>query len=222
MLKLKNLLESFGFRRTDRPLSHPLVIHAIAGAGKTTLINKFLAEGRNIEVVTPGKAPDSTLTYCENTSTEELALKVLDEYQAYPHREAFDVLIGDPLQGGDLPVFEPHYLKEESHRFGVETCKLLKAAGIHAISSKPDTVIVRHYIGAEPEGQLIAVDTEGKKYLESFGLNPKFPLEVLGETFPIVTVLLTRRIKEYPRHLVYIAFSRHSSRLIVLSPNAPD
>lgn len=57
MDRLIDLLTANGYSRTDHPISKPLVIHAVAGAGKTTLIRQFLKENPAINAQTLG-TPD--------------------------------------------------------------------------------------------------------------------------------------------------------------------
>lgn len=222
MLNLVELLSSQGFEKTALPISRPLVIHAVAGAGKTSLVNNFLASNLSVQVVTVGKLPTSSLTYSENSVIDDNSIRILDEYQSCSSRENFDVLLGDPLQGSSFPILTPHYVKHETHRFGTETCELLKAIGVHVVSNKTDIVDVRGIVGSEPEGCVLTLDKAGKDYLSSFGVASKCPFEVLGETFDTVTVLLTERLSSYPRHALYVAFSRHSRKLILLTPYAFD
>ena len=49
-----NLLLTKGFVRTNEPLESTLVVHAVAGAGKSTLIRQFLSEHPNARAYTHG------------------------------------------------------------------------------------------------------------------------------------------------------------------------
>ncbi|WVS18184.1 MAG: ORF5 protein [Hibiscus virus X] len=220
MDQLIRLLEQHGFQRTSQPLTHPLVVHAIAGAGKTSCLRDLARASNEFQITTQGLPLARDLDSAGSGTNPDAAIFILDEYQAADSWENFDVLIGDPLQGPERTYPNPHFTKARSFRFGRTTCALLQFLGIRAESDKEDQVVIRHPVGAEPEGQLIHLCSEGKNRFTQAGYSSLSPWEVLGATFPTVTLLLEKRIKEYPPHEVYIACSRHCERLVILTPNA--
>nr|QQG34614.1 TGB1 [Agave potexvirus 1] len=208
------------FRRTNVPLSIPLVVHAIAGAGKTHILTTLLERCTDCCVHTLGQ-PILRSSNHRGSGGPRRSLNVLDEYQLAASFEGYEVLFGDPLQGpADKEYPEAHYINSKSKRYGQQTCTLLNHIGIQCTSTRADSVSVRHPFGATPIGTVIVLDSEAADYLTAHSVRSKRVCEVLGQTYPVTTVLLTKRFAEYSRRELYIAFTRHRYQLLILSPYA--
>ncbi|UEP18561.1 MAG: triple gene block protein 1 [Physalis virus X] len=203
------------FTRTVKPLSDPLVVHAVAGAGKSTLLKSWVLRSSKICVHSLGVFD---LGIQGRTEAE---LKVLDEYQLASSVEGFQVLVGDPLQGDSHLILEPHFVSLRSYRFGSTTCALLQSVGIEAYSSRFDEVRLENIWSAVtpfPE-PIIAIGEEVHQLLTQQGLKPKRVCEVQGGTYDSVTVVVDRKLRDIPKHTLYVALTRHRYLLRVLSPN---
>lgn len=220
---LTNLLTSKGFVRTNRPLSKPLVVHAVAGAGKSTVIREFLQEVFNSSGQTLGIPDPPTLegAYIK-AATVPLSnhFNILDEYSVQPLRHSWDAVFSDPLQNPAHPV-RPHFICTVSHRLGPEVCDLLRDLGISISSSgsRSQTVFRGGVFESELKGTLIALDEEIRDLLTAHALNPVCPHEVLGRELPVVTVLSSQPIPNIKdRSGLYIALTRATDELRILAP----
>ncbi|ARG47537.1 triple gene block protein 1 [Cassava virus X] len=210
-------LKQSGFVQIRNHLQNPLVVHAVAGAGKTTLLNKLAAcsdliihsaaypsgnslSGNSVQIHNPSVTPD-----------------ILDEYLLVPDYKASKLLIADPLQYSAKPPLA-HFIKATTHRFGQSTCALLRSLlKIEVDSDRPDTVVISRFFEGEPEGAIIAFGEEAYHLISAHQLKPFRPCEVYGLSFPVVTVAFEQEVDKYPPHLVYLALSRHTEKLIILS-----
>nr|QQG34621.1 TGB1 [Yucca alphaflexivirus 1] len=218
---LLTLLDSnASYTRTSIPLSLPLVVHAVAGAGKTHLLTQLLHSCPSVTVHTLG-APIPRDSTCRGSGGDLRVFNVLDEYQIAADTSSYQALFGDPLQGpSDKAYPDAHYVNTTSLRFGRQTCQLLNSIGITCSSVRPDQVVVQRPFGAEPRGQVIALDSEGFEYLRAHQLQPRRPCELAGQTFDECTVLVTRRLRDYQSNELYIALTRHRYSLLLLTPYA--
>lgn len=220
-----NLLLTKGFVRTNEPLESTLVVHAVAGAGKSTLIRQFLSEHPNARAYTHGIPDPPNLTgRCiqpfKTPSPEHF--NILDEYCAEPITATWDVLIADPLQHKNLPR-RPHYIKATSHRLGPDTCALLREVGIEVTPRESADKVVSSGIFEKPlYGEIISLDRPTLDLLRAHNLNPKCPQEVLGQEFPVVTVVSSIPLSQVRlKYQVYIALTRHLEELHVRAPANP-
>ena len=84
---LISLLTANGYSRTDLPISKPLVVHAVAGAGKTTLIREFLKLHPSVNAQTlgtPDKPNLSRKMIRQYSMPKANHFNILDEYCAQP------------------------------------------------------------------------------------------------------------------------------------------
>lgn len=221
-----DFLVAEGFTRTNAPISGALVVHAVAGAGKSTLIRKYIQHNPNARAFTHGipDPPNITSRFIQPfQSPVPGAFNILDEYCAAPLTGDWDVLLADPLQhrnGGLVP----HYIKECSHRLGPQTCSLLRSLGIHITSTKTEDTVNRSGLFDGPiYGQPLALDSQAGALLASHGIVAPCPTGVLGREFPIVTVVSTIPLKSVKfKHALYGALSRHINELHVRAPPDPD
>lgn len=221
MDKLTSLLTASGFTRTDLPLEQPIVIHACAGAGKSTLIRNFLAKERNSYAATFGLPDKPTLdglfirSACAPVPSWA-EFKILDEYLSGNTTVQYQALFCDPLQV-TRDAARPHFVCTLSKRFGYQTAKLLTRFQIPCSAIKPDQVLVHNIFEKDPIGTLIAWEPEVCELLSKHQLTFQRPDEVLGATFKSVTVLAESLSN--PSHKpsdLYVALTRHTDTLQLL------
>lgn len=220
-----NLLIEEGYVRTNEILTDTLVVHAVAGAGKSTLIRKFILQHPHARAYTHGvpdppnlegrfiqafKGPDST------------HFNILDEYCAEPLSGSWNVLIADPLQHKSQAL-RPHYIKKTSHRLGKATCSLLTSVGLEVTSEKEEDVVDYRGVFEGPLfGTVIALDSTARTLLCRHGIQPLCPSEVLGSEFDEVTVVSELPLHQVRlKHSLYIALTRHRKSLHVRAPPLP-
>ncbi|AEO12141.1 tgb1 [Tamus red mosaic virus] len=219
------LLESEGFERTKEPISKPVVVHAVAGAGKSTLIRKLLERNPEIRAFTHG-VPDPPSLGCNDigpfqSNPPSHTINILDEYPAGDVSGAFHVLFADPLQHRK-PKRRPHFVKRVSHRLGPNTENLLRKVGISITGAGSAEVKTQQSIfeGAL-FGKITAVDSNVGNLLANHGVKFSYPDDVLGLEFPVVTVFSALPVSEIcDKEGAYIALSRHTEELHVRAPGS--
>ena len=221
-----NLLTELGFVRTNTPLSRPLVVHAVAGAGKSSLIRRHLESNPNAVAQTWSRPdhPNLLQRYIRPyVGATPGAFNILDEYPAQPLQGDWDVVIADPLQYGKYTI-PPHYVKSITHRFGKATTSFLQEQGflVHpADDCVEDSCTTAGIFDGPLQGHIIAVDHAAKSLVEAHGVQATCPKSDLGLQYDVVTAVSTRPLSEIPdRHNLYIALTRHKIHLHVLTPQA--
>ncbi|AHB87034.1 putative triple gene block protein 1 [Potexvirus nesignambrosiae] len=231
---ISKILES-GFTRTDEPISegNQVVVHAIAGSGKTRLIKELLDAHNFIRAYTHGPVPSrgiSGRSVIKATSQPPQGLPegtytILDEYLAGPS-EGYHCLLADPFQYAQEPK-RAHFIGTHSHRFGRNTAALLTSLGFTCSSARSDVVLHTDYWKFRPTGQAIAFQAEVCANLRANNLEHTNDTEALGKTYKEVAFYHTdwEELKEedYPdRHKLYICLTRHRSKLTLVSPDHPN
>ena len=220
------LLIANGYTRTDLPISKPLVIHAVAGAGKTTLIRQFLHQhsATNAQTLgTPDKPNLSRKMIRQFSMPKANHFNILDEYCAQPLKGSWDAVFADPLQHPDYAL-EPHFIKETSHRLGPSTCELISSLGILIYPDSEDQVVTRKGVfESELFGVVIALDEAIFQLASRHGLKPLCPKATIGLQFPVVTVLSSLALEQIEDSTaLYIALTRHTKELHVRCPTEAD
>nr|QHA79275.1 triple gene block 1 [Papaya mosaic virus] len=222
-----NCLVAEGFVRTNEPLTDTLVVHAVAGCGKSTLVRRFLEEQPLSRAYTHGKPDPPNLEgrfiQAFRTPSPDY-FNILDEYCKEPLTAKFQVLIADPLQYRTQPL-RPHYTNHKSYRLGPQTCQLLSSCGIRIEShrSDQDTVKCGGIFGSPLFGQVISLDRQANDLLKAHGVQALCPVETIGQEYPVVTVVSSEPLEQVRfKDQVYIALSRHTKELHVLAPKFPD
>ncbi|AAW67747.1 TGB 1 [Mint virus X] len=201
------------FTRTSLPLSKPIVVHTVAGAGKTTFIRRLIRHAPFPTAITGG-TPDPPHISGQRITAPPGPANIVDEYPLVDWAGA-DVIFADPLQhrGPTLPA---HYTSSITHRFGRATCELLSKFGITAESNKEDEVFFGWAFADDPEGAVICLDAEAQSLASWNGLEHLKPCEALGATFPVVTVISGTPLEEADAVDRYIALTRHTRLLRIL------
>nr|WAB21303.1 triple gene block protein 2 [Banmivirus BanMMV] len=216
--KLKQLIESSGFVATNNPITDRIIIHGVAGSGKSTL-TKELIKDSNFNVVNALSDEKFDLVG-RYISKEPIALagkiNVLDEYLSVDNHEGFQVLLADPFQYIHKP-YPANYIKKESHRFKKELVPILLELGIEVEVEKEGLNIIKgSAYDIEPEGQVICVEEEVAEYVSKHGLEIHHPRCVQGKEFEVVTFYYKEELKELDRSDLYIALTRVKKELRLL------
>lgn len=223
-----NLLNESNFQRTNIPINpnQPLVVHAVAGAGKSTLIRKYLHLNPKAKAFTHGvpDEPNLTTTYIHSyRQPDPECFNILDEYCAQPLTEGWDVVLADPLQHKQQPL-RPHYIKTISHRIPGEFQQLLTDQGFHLEAQGPTGKLTTGSIfNSTLHGKVLHLDPLARDLLKTHGCPSSCPVEVIGQEFPVVTLVSGIPLKQvHPRPKLYLALTRTFQSLHVLSPDYPD
>lgn len=221
-----NSLLAEGFTRTQRPLSEPIVVHAVAGAGKSTLIRKLLKQSDEFRAHTHGppdpKTLDCTSILPFTSNPPQHLFNILDEYPlASP--KGYKALFADILQhrNNHLP---PHFIKFTSHRLAPSTTQFIADhLGIPIQGEgSAELTSVQPVLGSPLYGTIISLTPETSSLLTSHKAQFFCPDQVLGQEFEVVTVLSAIPIRHLKDHSgAYIALTRHTKELHVRSPDPP-
>lgn len=222
---LTSLLTANGYNRTDHPLSKPLVVHAVAGAGKTSLIREFMKVHPAVNAQTHGTPDKPNLSrkmIRQYSIPKANHFNILDEYCALPVKGSWDAVFADPLQHPDHAL-EPHFIKETSHRLGAQTCKLISDLGILIYPGAEDQPVVRKGVfEGELFGTVIALDQQIHDLAQRHGVRTFCPQATIGQQYPVVTVLSSNPLESVEDSTaLYIALTRHTKELHVRCPPPP-
>lgn len=215
---LKQLIESFGFVATDNPITDKIIIHGIAGCGKSTL-TKELVKDSNFNVVNALSNEEFNLTG-QYIKKEPVALEnkinVLDEYLSINNHEGFQVLLADPFQYIQKPYLA-NYIKRKSHRFKKELVPILLELGIEVEVEKEGLNIIKgSAYDIEPKGRIICIEDEVAKYVSKHNLDVHYPCCTQGQEFEAVTIYHKEELKKLKRSDLYIALTRVKTELRLL------
>nr|QCT25585.1 triple gene block 1 [Yam virus Y] len=201
-----------------------LVVHGVPGCGKTKLLKEIIEEFDFVVCFTAGSETyksqlgSEISKVSEDSVVPEGKIGILDEYNIFQGSlQKFKVLIGDPHQSIHKSL-NCNLLNIESRRFGKETCSLLSNLNFKVESRKEDRVRIENIFPSEPIGQVICLDSEVENLCTSYHLDYLTPCEAQGKTFKEVTVLTSTQLCEVPRVPLYIALTRHSELLLILTP----
>nr|WAB21288.1 triple gene block protein 2 [Banmivirus BanMMV] len=216
--KLKQLIEEFGFVTTNNPITDRIVIHGVAGCGKSTLTRELINDS-NFNVVNALSDEKFNLTgqYVKKELIASVGkINVLDEYLSVSNHEGFQVLLADPFQYIQKPYLA-NYIKKKSHRFKKELVPILLELGIEVeVEEEGLNIIKGSAYSIEPKGHVICIEEEVAKYVSEHGLDVSYPCCVQGQEFEIVTLYHKEELKELNRSNLYIALTRVKKELRLL------
>nr|ANI85499.1 triple gene block protein 1 [Asian prunus virus 2] len=213
-----------GYIRTRLPISFPIIVHCIAGAGKSTLIREILEADHRFEAFTYGVPDPINLSGVRIKGSFDLpncradSLKIIDEYigQDLPGSTTF--CFADPNQ---FPYTCPdaHLTSYQTKRFGDQTCTLLGKLDCAPFSYKQDQKIFEKLFAGDIEGQIVCYEEEIFNLLDRHGADYKKDCQIRGSTFDIVTfITASDTFEPEDRYKVYLCLTRHRSILRILSP----
>nr|DAZ85794.1 TPA_asm: triple gene block protein 1 [Cardamom virus X] len=207
------------FQRTQVPLptstGKPVVVHTVAGAGKTTVVREILHNQPNLVACTYGVPDPPTLTGLRILGPTDHA-DIVDEYPAATSTFGARLLLADPLQHRGI-THPAHYVSSHTYRFGQETCSLLASFGIHCTSDRTDKVTHSDPYTVDPVGQIIAIGAGAEELLQRHHLEYLKPCQTLGLTFEEVTILSDQDLEDVDPVTRYIAVTRHREKLLILT-----
>nr|WPR17637.1 MAG: movement and silencing protein TGBp1 [Dracophyllum betaflexi-like virus] len=220
-------LLSKGFVRTCVALDFPVVVHAVPGAGKTSLLRELIAELDFVEVVTFGIPDPPNLSsrrikaFSEGISEKPDLVLIVDEYiTGKSSVPKCDFLFSDPIQNKAFGR-EAHFIKSSTGRFGKQTCELLLSFGFEVSSEKEDCVVIEGIFEGDLIGQVITCEEDCADLLRRHCVDFKLHCDILGCTFDKVTfVTSSSSIPDDRRSDFYISLTRHKSFLKILCPDA--
>nr|WAB21368.1 triple gene block protein 2 [Banmivirus BanMMV] len=216
--KLRQLIEKSGFIATSNKIVDVIVIHGVAGCGKSTL-TKELAKDKDFNIVNSLSSEEFNLEgqyIGRELITFVNKINVLDEYLSVDCQKGFQVLLADPFQYEKKPLLA-NYIKKVSHRFKKELLPILSEIGIEVEAEREGLVITRgSAYEIEPRGKVITTEEQVAKYVSSHGLDVCYPNCVQGQEFDIVTFYHCRDLKELKRSELYVALTRVREELLIL------
>lgn len=225
--ELDFLLTSQGFKRTNYPLSFPLVIHGVPGCGKSTIIKTLLADinttartcgspyGHTLQH--PGVLPVQSHPVAPSTDR-----RILDEYQLADSgtTSAFNVLFGDPYQGHFR--LSPHYTKTLSHRVPQVVCDFLRTRGFDIAGERSGKLTTANPYSPELNNTdwlkhtILHLGHASAALTHSHAICSRGPSEVRGLEFEHTTVVYhsSERSQAIP---FYVCCTRASQSLTLIS-----
>lgn len=216
--KLKQLILDSGFVATGLPIVDKIVIHGVAGCGKSTLTKELLKDN-NFNIVNILSESNSNLegqSINQELVTFEDKINILDEYLSADHHEGFQVLLADPFQYKKAP-YPAHYIKRRSHRFKRELIPILAEIGIEVETEENGLRIIQgSAYEIEPKGKIISIEVEVIKYISKHGLEAHHSTCVQGQEFEFVTFYHSEALKNLERSDLYIALTRVKEELRIL------
>lgn len=216
--RLKQLIEEFGFVSTGVAISDRIVIHGVAGCGKSTLTKELLKDN-SFNVVNPLSKEEFDITgHCikKDLVTFESKINVLDEYLSVNCYQGFQVLLADPFQYKKIPL-QANYIKRKSHRLSKELVPILQGIGVQIEAEKEGLTIVKgSAYEFEPKGIIVSTESEVIEYVQKHGIEIHQPHCVQGQEFDIVTVYHNQELKSLERSELYVALTRVKNELRLL------
>nr|BDB91244.1 triple gene block 1 [Cymbidium mosaic virus] len=222
---LVRLLEHNKFERTNLPLSSPLVVHGIAGSGKSTILTTFHHHypAHPIFSHSPTLLDPSNRIYQQCITTDSVPDgAIVDEYNYkaldYSHCLA---LFGDPLQ---LPhSLQPHYYSSRTHRYGPKLTSLLNNLFHLSITSLApvDSLDYADPFAVDPSGFTIA-DEEVYNFVSQQVPGTLLPLDTVGLEYSSVSFYCSdlRRCVVLRPLSTFIALTRAKGNLTIFDFNA--
>nr|QQG34576.1 TGB1 [Ferula potexvirus 1] len=212
----KTLVEA-GWERTALPISYPLVVHGVAGSGKSRVIRP-LKTVHNIPTYTLC-VTDNPRVDCSNITalpTNPVPGFILDEYHIDKERCTGALLVlGDPLQSHE-ECFPPHFVSFSSFRIGRSLASLFPP--LVSVSPVEDSVEVANCWTVDPVGTILCFEPEVADLLLSHNLEFTHPDHCRGAQFNTVTLYTSSEPLD-PVWL-YLSVTRHTTKLLWLCPDA--
>nr|QVD99726.1 triple gene block protein 2 [Banmivirus BanMMV] len=216
--KLKRLIEQSGFLATGNSIADKIVIHGVAGCGKSALTQELIKDN-NFNVVNPLSKEEFDISgryISRELITLDNKINVLDEYLSVDCHQGFQVLLADPFQYKKIP-YQANYIKNLSHRFKRELIPILLEIGVEVEAESEGLKLLRgSAYEFEPKGTIISTEEDVIEYVSRHGLEIHHSSCVQGQEFEAVTVYHSKEIRDLERSEVYIALTRVREELRLL------
>lgn len=206
-----------------------IVVHGIAGTGKTTLLRTLFSAYPSLVIGSPrpcyldkaNKISQVCLSCFPNTLCD-----IVDEYhllESFPEPKL--AIFGDPCQCTYIERLRiPNYTSFRTHRFGKSTAALLNKLfdlNIESVKAQDDTVEYFDPFAVDPSEHISASE---KEVLEFVGdqVETTSSEELAGLEFSEVTFYCTTlagAVQENPAK-TFISLTRHTSKLTIGELNA--
>uniref|UniRef100_A0AAU7L1V8 Triple gene block 1 n=1 Tax=Hibiscus chlorotic speck associated virus 2 TaxID=3143943 RepID=A0AAU7L1V8_9VIRU len=226
MNSLEEILTNNSFTRTKLPLSDPIVVHGVPGSGKTSAIEEIIKRDPFVTAISGGAALHNFDGSAIHRRDKDYIgnPRVIDEYPLFNDLivDNSSLVFCDPFQHYNN-TRKAHFVSFKTHRFGAETCSLLKVFNLDILSSKVDRVIFGCCYKEDPEGQILAFEEDICSLLDKHGIEYKSPENILGANCDKVTFYTSKEqlFRDDPDFWkFYICMTRHREKLKILSPNA--
>nr|AJD23417.1 triple gene block protein 1 [Yam virus X] len=213
------------FSRTLVPLTFPIVVHAVAGAGKTTFLNNLLVdpiyEIVSLNDLTRAKIHGNSIKTSFSSERSERVL-ILDEYLQFDEEtiSKAQFIFSDPYQSACQPRLA-HFTCNQTQRFGNQTAEFLRKLNFDVVSDKIDELKFGHLFNSELSGTVIGYSPEVCELLSAHCVEFLEPCRTVGLTFNKVTLVLnTSNLDDIPSHILYISLTRHIESILILTPDA--
>ncbi|ACM45980.1 triple gene block protein 1 [Helleborus net necrosis virus] len=225
---VNKLYKNKDFERTTLPLSSPIVINCVPGAGKSTFIKDLIDSDSRFVGLTFGAVPNPDLSSRGIISIKDYQPKsgdlvLIDEYTEGDHSNLNALaLFGDPLQSNSKHPKPPaHFVATFSHRFGEKTAKLLRDLDFHVHAEGADQVTLGNLYDLDPIGQIVAVEPEVIALLCKHNCDFLDLKQARGKTFDRVTFYCAEsNITPELRADYFVGLTRHRKELLILNPYA--
>nr|QED43055.1 TGB1 [Asparagus virus 3] len=219
------LLDFLDFTRSRRPFSLPLVVHGVAGSGKTHLLRKISAHFPDLthcsfapQIIDPDSGRKQSPVTTEPTD-------LLDEYLGGPNPVVRLLKVCDPLQY-DCPEPEvPHYFSLTTRRFCPRTTTLLNSLfGCHIVSLVNTTCQVQLHdpYTEDPLGTVVSLSPDITRLLLRHGCATTPISDLWGANLSVVSCYL-HSLEDALTHYrapLFLTLTRHTTELHIFLFNA--
>ncbi|ABG48661.1 ORF 2 [Malva mosaic virus] len=225
---LIKLLEFNNFPRTNLDFSLPLVVHGVAGCGKSTIISKLAKAFPTLVVASFTPQILDGNTGRKQVAVDGSPVDILDEYLSGPTPSVRLALFCDPLQYSCEKPRLPHFISLTTHRFCPLTADFLNSKfGCEIISLRQDSceIVEADPFATDPEGVVITFEPEVKSILERHQCFPTDISTLWGKNLETVSVYLSSfdTCLDSFRTDLFLSLTRHTKKLLVFDFNAwPD
>nr|AAY51615.1 TGBp1 [Pepino mosaic virus] len=225
---LINLLQLHHFR-PKLSVEGVIVVHGIAGTGKTTLLRTLFSAYPNLVIGSPRPCyldkANNISQVCLSCFPNTLC-DIVDEYHLLEsYQEPTLALFGDPCQCTFIERLRiPHYTSFRTHRFGKSTAELLnKLFQLQIVSVKQEDDIVEFFdpFQVDPTENISASEEEVLEFVSDQVVTTSSEelagLEFTETTFYCTT--LAAAVTKNPAR-TFISLTRHTQKLTIGELNA--
>ncbi|BAG12159.1 Triple gene block protein 1 [Asparagus virus 3] len=213
-----DLLNFLGFTRSSRPFSLPLVVHGVAGSGKTHLLRKVSLHFPELvhcsftpQLIDPNSGR-------RQLPASETPTDLLDEYLGGPNPVVRLLKVCDPLQYNCPDPEIPHFQSLTTRRFCPLTTTLLNSLfGTNIVSAVPTCcrIEIQDPYSTDPIGTVVTFSPEIHTLLSRHGCQPTPISELWGLNIRVVSCYVDSLEEALLNHRapLFLALTRHTAEL---------